>query len=266
MLIDRITQRLNRAPLFFSVRFGDAGIFVNPGDAHVETEFDFAGIGRPGHWRSARRGRGASQGNMAFAGEQAGRWVQPDPAGAGDKHLSPGVQVGEIGRRAGGTVERLEIGGELNQIAGDEPRRQPQMPQDLHQQPGGVPTGAGAVGQGFFAALDAWLHADDVTNGLIQAEVDGDQKIDDPQRFAGDLNQPFAQQRPVFLNFQIRGQFLAQGQRVGKRVFLSVILDEKSKGLITVISAIKSTVTASLRIFRGTPAGPESCRTGLAAS
>ena len=37
-----------------------------------------------------------------------------------------------------GTFERLDVGLELNQIAGDEARGQAEMAQDLHQQPRGI--------------------------------------------------------------------------------------------------------------------------------
>ena len=47
---------------------------------------------------------------MALAGEQAGGRIEPDPAGARAVDLGPGVQIGEVGCGAGGTVERLHVG------------------------------------------------------------------------------------------------------------------------------------------------------------
>ncbi len=61
---------------------------------------------------------------MALAGEQAGRRIEADPAGAGQVDFGPGVQVGEIGGGARGAVERLHVRPELDEIAGDEARRE----------------------------------------------------------------------------------------------------------------------------------------------
>ena len=44
----------------------------------------------------------------------------------------------------GGAFERLHIGRQLDQIAGNEARGEPQVAQDLDQQPGGIAAGAGA--------------------------------------------------------------------------------------------------------------------------
>ena len=79
---------------------------------------------------------------MAFAGQQARGRVEADPAGAGQVDLAPGVQVGEVDLGAAGAVERLHVGLELDQVAGDEARRQAQVAQQLHQQPAGVAAGA----------------------------------------------------------------------------------------------------------------------------
>ena len=50
---------------------------------------------------AAEAGSGrAGEGDVALAGEQAGGRVEADPAGAGQVDLAPGVQVGEVGRRA----------------------------------------------------------------------------------------------------------------------------------------------------------------------
>ncbi len=96
---------------------------------------------------------------MPFTGEQPRRRIQPDPAGTGDIHLAPGVQIGEIRLRPGGPVQGFHIGGQLHQVAGDETRRQPQVAQDLHQQPAGVPARPVAPLQCLFRALHARLEA-----------------------------------------------------------------------------------------------------------
>ena len=88
---------VDRVPLLVGVRLRDARIFVDPRDRHLEVE-----IGRPravggaGDRRGADRLGRAGQRDVAFAAEQAGGRVEPDPAGAGQKHFGPGVQVGEV--------------------------------------------------------------------------------------------------------------------------------------------------------------------------
>ncbi len=70
---------------------------------------------------------------MTLAGEQSGGGVEPNPAGAGQVHFGPCVQIGEVGCRAHGPFEGLNVRRELNQIAGNESRGKPQMAHDLDQ-------------------------------------------------------------------------------------------------------------------------------------
>ena len=56
------------------------------------------GAAEPGSGRGRQR-------QMAFAGEQAGRRIEPDPAGPGQVDFGPGVQIGEILVGAGGPVQ-----------------------------------------------------------------------------------------------------------------------------------------------------------------
>ncbi len=92
---------------------------------------------------------------MAFAGEQAGGRVQADPAGAGDVHLGPGMQVGEVVVGAAGAVQRLDVGLELDQVARGEARGQTEVAQCLHQQPGRVAAGAALEFERFLGCLHA---------------------------------------------------------------------------------------------------------------
>ena len=124
---------------------------------------------RAGHRRRRARFRRARQRNMAFAGEQAGGRIEPDPAGAGQVDLGPGVQVGEVRFRARRAVERLHVGGELDQVAGNEARGQAEMAQHLHQQPGRVAARAGTLRQRFLRRLHARFHADHVADVRVQA-------------------------------------------------------------------------------------------------
>ena len=64
--------------------------------------------------------------------------IEADPAGAGQIDLAPGVQVGEVRSVPDGPSSDFTSGVELDQVAGDEARREAEVAQQLHQQPAGV--------------------------------------------------------------------------------------------------------------------------------
>ena len=109
---------------------------------HGEVEVDLARLDQAGDRRGRHRLGAGGQRDMPLARHQAGGGVQPDPAGAGQVDLGPGVQVGEVGGRPFRPLQRLHVGDELDQVAGDEARGVAEVAQQLHQQPGGVPAGA----------------------------------------------------------------------------------------------------------------------------
>ena len=83
----------------------------------------------PGN-RGSRRGIGRTcQRDVALAREQAGRRIETDPTRAGKVDFGPGVQIGDVFLGAAGTIERLHVGRELNQVAGNKARGQPKVPQ-----------------------------------------------------------------------------------------------------------------------------------------
>ena len=90
-----------------------------------------------------------SQRDMAFAGQQARGRIEPDPAGARDVDLGPGVQVGEVLACA---VRSSASGRSWIEIAGHEARSEAEAAQDLHQQPAGIaarsPTRLASVSSG----------------------------------------------------------------------------------------------------------------------
>ena len=110
---------------------------------------------------------------MALTGEQARRRVHPDPARPGYVHLRPGVQIGEIGSGSRWTVERLDVGGQLYQVARHEPGGETHLPKNRHHQPGRVAARTDSGSQCHFgvctpgssrrlypmSALTAWLSA-----------------------------------------------------------------------------------------------------------
>ena len=116
--------------------------------------------------------------DVAFAREQTGGRVESDPAGSRQVHLRPGVKVGEVCRGSDRTIQRLHVGRELNQVAGNEARGQTEMTQDLHEQPAGVAARAASTGERLFRRLDARLEPNDVCDVLRQPAVEIDEEID----------------------------------------------------------------------------------------
>ncbi len=137
-LVDAAAHLADRPPRLVGVGQGDARVLVDAGDGVGELQHRCARFGAAADRCRAGRVRGGRQRDVALAGEQPRRRVQPDPAGAGDVDLGPGVQVGEVGGRARRAVERFDVGGQLHQVAGHETGGQPQLAQDRHQQPRGV--------------------------------------------------------------------------------------------------------------------------------
>ena len=99
--IDCVAQRVDLLPLLVGVRLGDARrsrgcacTVISMLERRPRTRRRAPVIG------AALNGSGVrGQRDVPFAGEQARGRVEPDPAGAGQVDLGPGVQVGEVGRR-----------------------------------------------------------------------------------------------------------------------------------------------------------------------
>ena len=121
--VDRIAGGEDLFPGVLGVRQRDARALEHALDPHVEGECHLGRLVRAADGRGARRLRRRGERNVTFAGEQAGGGVEPDPAGTGDVDFGPGVQVGEVGFGAGSAaIERLHVGTQLNEVAGDEAR------------------------------------------------------------------------------------------------------------------------------------------------
>ena len=176
--VNPFAQRQHAAPLLIGVGLGDARRFVDAGHLHVVAEIHFGFVHHAFDGRGTGRLRRAGQRHVAFAGHQAGGRVQPDPAGAGQVDLAPGVQVGEIDFGAAGAVQRLHIRFELDQVARDKARRQAAVAQELHQQPARITAGAAGVPERLLRRLHTRLHADQVADVLLQLLVDADQEVD----------------------------------------------------------------------------------------
>ncbi len=158
------------------------GVFHHAGDGHVEIEFGLdlvRFVDRAADGRGRLRVRRGGEGDVAFAGEQAGSGIQPDPARAGQINFGPGVEIGEVGFGAGrAAIDRFDIGGELDEITGDEARGEAELAADLNEKPRGVATGTALEAERFLDGLDARFHADDVGDFVVDEAVEIDEEVD----------------------------------------------------------------------------------------
>ena len=132
-------------PLLVAVRLRDARRLDDAPHAHLVLERRLAFLDRAGDRRGAHGMRRARERDVPFAREQARRRIETDPAGARKIRLAPRVQIGEVAIGARRPVERLHVGDELNQVTRHEAARDPEMPQNLHEQPTGVAARARAA-------------------------------------------------------------------------------------------------------------------------
>ena len=121
LAIDAVRRAHRSPPLLVGVRLGDARRLVNPPHVHLVRRTSASHSSTlAGNRRGAERVRRRRQRDVALAGEQPRRRIEPDPSGAGQVHLGPRMQVGEVGRGAARTVERFDVG---RRAESDSPRR-----------------------------------------------------------------------------------------------------------------------------------------------
>ena len=197
----------------------------------IETGFRLAEIAA-GNRRGVLEMRGGGERDMAFAGQQAGGRVKPDPAGAGNVDLAPGMQVGEINLCAGRTVQRLDVGGQLDQIAGDEAGGKAQMAQDLHQKPAGIAAGPLERRQCLFGRLHARLHADDIADVGLQLVVQADDEVDGLLRRAVDPGEIGFEFRSDRFRLAVDRQIVAKLLGIFEWPVLGRFFDEEIKGVV----------------------------------
>ncbi len=77
--------------------------------------------------------RRGGDGNVPLAGQHARGDVEPDPARAWKIDLGPGVQIRKIVLDFARSLDRVDIGAQLNEVARDEAGGEPEPPQDLDQ-------------------------------------------------------------------------------------------------------------------------------------
>ncbi len=202
---------------------------------HMEVELGLDLIGfvdRAADWCSGNGIRGGSERNVAFAREQPGGGIEPDPTGTGQVNFSPGVEIGEIGLGTRcATVDRLDVGDQLDEVTGDKARGQAELAADLDHEPSGIAARAGLEFQRLLAGLDARFHADDVADFAPDHAVDRDDEVDGVLRLAGDLLEQGLQTGACFLEFEIGLQFMCQDGVILKGEFLGGVLDEEVEGV-----------------------------------
>ncbi|EKD60036.1 MAG: hypothetical protein ACD_54C00976G0001 [uncultured bacterium] len=230
--IDLVAQRVQIGPSRIGKRLGDAGVFGGARHRHVKIKADLGIAGQPGNRRGVGIMRRGGQRDMAFAGQQARGRVQPDPACAGQIHLAPRMQIGEILRGACGAVDGHQIGFQLNEVARDKPRRKAQMPQRLHQQPGCIAARTFANRQGFFGRLHPRLHADDIADFLRELRVQPDDEIGGAQRCAGDAGQQGLQQRAGGIGLAVDHQIVGNIGGVIERPGFGAGFDEEIERVV----------------------------------
>ena len=215
-------------------------------------EHGFAFVERAGDRRRAERiGRGGKR-DVSLAGQQSRRRIQADPSGAGQIHLRPRMQVGEVGGGSARTVERFDVGRQLNQVARDEARGQPKVPQRLHQQPAGVAARSARETKRLVRRLHAGLEANDVRDLLGQPGVEIDEEIDRPSRTPIDRlrRTPGAGAPSALTSRNGARSFCSHGSYVNGNCSADGSR-KKSNGLKTDISATRSTSTQQLTRLLG---------------
>jgi len=143
--VDQSPHAVDRPPLRLRVGPRDARRLGQARDLHLEGELGRRLLDEAGDRGGGDRvGRGGEL-DVAFAREQAGGRVEPDPSCAGDIDLAPGMQVGEVGLRPGGAVDGFDVSRRLDQLARAETRGEAELAEGLDRQPGRVAAGAAAV-------------------------------------------------------------------------------------------------------------------------
>ncbi len=226
-LVDLMARRQDLLPLLLAVGLGHPRLLEDAAHAHRHVELDLAGIDGPGDRCRGLRVGGAGEGNVALVGEQPRGRIEADPAGTRQVDLGPGVKIGEVLLGAGRAVERLHVGLELDQVAGDEAGGQAQVAQDLHQQPSRIAARARAQAKRLLAGLDAGFHADHVADVALQALVEADQEVDDRRARPSNLRQPGTEVRPYRLALEVGGKVLRQRRLVDERERFRFRLDEE---------------------------------------
>ena len=225
--IDLFAEPVETGPGIVGEWPGDPRRLADALDAHLEVEFDVGKAGAAADRRRRavmRRGRDR---DMAFAGQHARGDIESDPARAGKIDFGPGVQIGEIGLDLARAFDRIDVGPQLNEIAGHETGGETEMPQDLDQQPCRVAARSGTRLQRPLGGLDARLHANDVPNLLLQLRVEIDQKTDRARRLARNPGEVGGKQRTGLRGRKIGRELGLEIVGIGERKTVGIGFDKK---------------------------------------
>ena len=173
---------------------------------------------------------------MPLRGEQATGRIEPDPAGAGEIGLGPGVEIGEVARRPRRTVERWLIGGELHQIARAESGRDSHRPQQCHKQPGRIAAATGAAGERLLRGLHPRFHPDSVADPFEHQPIEGHEDIDRPPRRGDEIRPPCrvdqsGEQVTADRRREVRRELRRQHRIVGEGERLRLGIEEEIEGV-----------------------------------
>ena len=224
-------QRLNAFPLFFVVGLAGARRLIHPLHAHFMFKFNFTFIQRASDGGCTARLGSARQGYVPFASQQTRSGVQPYPAGTGQIHLAPGMQVGEIFLRAIRAVDGFDIACELDQVARGKPCRHAQPAEYLYHEPCRVTAGTRPTVQCFIRRLHARFHADQVLDSFRQILIQGHQKVDGFNPAQVHLGHVGVECLARVAGHQVGCQFLVQRCVIFKREELGGFFEEKIEGI-----------------------------------
>ena len=164
VFVDPIAESQDRGPLRLAVGLRHARPVDDARHAHLEVELAFDLLDGAGDRRGGDRIRRRRERDVALGREQARGRIEADPAGTGDITFAPGMEIGEIARRPGRALDRLLVGRELDQVAGNETCGDVEAAQDLHEQAGRIAAGAATELERFGRRLHARIHAHDVVD------------------------------------------------------------------------------------------------------
>ncbi len=141
------------------------------------------------------------------------------------------MEIGEIGLRADRAVERFHIRRELDQVTRHEPRREPEVAENLHHQPRAVATRAGLVRERLLRRLHPRLHADQVADGALEIAIDVGEEVVRRSRAAVDRGHILREARAGRRDIEIGPELLLQHRVVGERPLRRALLDEEVEGI-----------------------------------
>lgn len=204
---------------------------MNPRDAHAEVKADLGGVDAAGDGSGGLGSGSGGEGNVAFAGKQSGGGVETNPAGTGEEDLGPGVEIREIAGRSGGAFERLLVGGELDEVAGDEACGKSEAAEQVDEQPCGVAAGAAAFLQRLRWSLDPGFEPDGVTDSLLNELVEADEKVDGAAGTAIDGLAELQEFRGIGPGVQERFEVLSEFFGVAEREISGFAFEEEIEGI-----------------------------------